>query len=126
MHYVRIFHNAARDEAGRNLGFFGYQAEHPMVLVFAYTTSSDTDGVAVEEAFEEFNIGEGPLAQAYRDRGLRSLSVGDVVAVDDRYHACAESGWARVYSPVALATPEQRRDPKRPDRWLFGSTPLDA
>ena len=73
-----------------------------MVKVFTY----DWDGldrfghpaedahIPLEMAFEEFNVGTGDLAQRYRDRRLRSLSVGDVVTA-------GETAWA---SP-ALAGP---------------------
>jgi hypothetical protein len=117
--FIRIFHNAARDDEGRNLGFFGHKPEQPMVLVFAYTRSLPSDDHALEDAYREFNIGEGPLARDYRERKLRSLSVGDVVAIGDRYYACADAGWERLSVPIVLAAPEQRVD-------LYGSTPLDG
>lgn len=54
----------------------------------------DADQVALNHAFEEFNIGEGHLAQAYRARRLRSLSVGDVVMIDGRIYSCESAGWS--------------------------------
>ena len=59
----------------------------------------------VDEAFELFNVGDDPefraggpdaTAVAYRALGLRSLSVGDVVQVDDVAFACASFGWDQV------------------------------
>jgi hypothetical protein len=46
-----------------------------------------------ERMFEAFNIGEDELAQAYRARGLRSMSVGDVARVGEVPLACASVGW---------------------------------
>ena len=36
------------------------------------------------------------LAQAYRERKLRSLSVGDVVRVGNRWFTVASAGWTEV------------------------------
>ncbi len=53
--------------------------------------------------FELFNVGEDPAfgpphprGVDYRRCGNRSLSVGDVVAVDGRFYACASTGWAAL------------------------------
>lgn len=103
---IRIYHNGARDEEGRNLGFFGYKPEHPMVLVFAYVIPELDPGLAIEEAFHTFNVGEDDLAQAYRARRLRSLSVGDIVAVDGKFYSCENAGWITHDTQPVLAAAE--------------------
>ena len=65
----------------------GYQPGDPMVRVFAYQASPGRSAEEIaEEAFETFNDhprdpAGAELACAYYGRRLRSLSVGDVVAV---------------------------------------------
>lgn len=56
------------------------------------------DAVTLEEIFRELNIGDGLLARAYRARALRSMSVGDVVEIDDRRYACDHLGWRELSS----------------------------
>lgn len=102
MSKVRIMHNVERDENTRFVGMLnGYQPGHDMLEVFVY----DVDDVDYhpEHAFEIFNQDvdwldgrDRELAKAYRDKNLRSLSVGDVVVVDDVAHAVEHSGWKKV------------------------------
>lgn len=102
--YVRVFHDVEQDEHGRNLGFYGWSPEHGMALVFAYYERDDQEDLdACERAFRVFNIGHDPdfgtphpLAIEYRRRRNRSLSVGDVVAVNDRFYHCADVGWVLI------------------------------
>lgn len=120
---VQIFHNISRDASfGLNTVFeTGTEApegvtatklpdgrvmwkrqgqgdeRHGLVWVFQYEverTESMTDWVILGEAFETFNIGEGGLARDYRARKLRSLSVGDVVVIDNQAWSCESAGWA--------------------------------
>ncbi|WP_278314988.1 hypothetical protein [Lolliginicoccus levis] len=96
---VRIFHNIARDEQGRHAGFAGYRPGHQVELVFAYSAEGSDDEL-LERAFFLTNIGSGPLADAYRARGLRSLSVGDVLAIGQRYYGCDRIGWQPIERPA--------------------------
>ena len=69
----------------------GYQPGDPVVRVFAYQASPGRSAEELaEEAFAIFNDHPGDaagaeLACAYYGRRLRSLSVGDVVAVGEDY-----------------------------------------
>jgi hypothetical protein len=69
-----------------------------------------TDDLAIcEQAFEWFNIGPDhlPVVQIYRQSGLRSLSVGDVIVLDDeRAYTCASFGWDLLdtFEPVEVST----------------------
>jgi hypothetical protein len=91
---IQVFHNVDHDS------FFGYQPHHPLVRVFrGEHQTGETDPAAVaEELFEAFNIGGRfpQLAEAYRARQLRSLSVGDVVAVGEVPLAVASAGFKPV------------------------------
>jgi hypothetical protein len=40
-------------------------------------------------------------ADAWAAKRQRSLSVGDVVTIDDRHYACESTGWARTSTPRA-------------------------
>lgn len=53
------------------------------------------DRELLEQLFEEFNVGEtSQVARAYRAKGLRSLSVGDVIVLDDEVAwLCGKAGW---------------------------------
>lgn len=115
---VRVFHNYNfRD------GVRGHQPGHRMTEVYAYDETDlgpeDDDMVLLERAFELFNVGDDPdrgepdtRALVYRERGNRSLSVGDVVAVDQRYYACDPFGWRELED---LSIQQQQTD---------GTTPL--
>lgn len=47
-------------------------------------------------AFERFNVGTDAIANLYRERGNRSLSVGDIVVIDDEAWVCHSLGWNRL------------------------------
>jgi hypothetical protein len=101
---VTIWHNVALDGQGHHTGMLdGYQPHDPVVRVFTYR--ADPAGRAPEEIAEEAfgNCNDHPrdargqdLARRYYKRELRSLSVGDVVAVGDVGLAVGRVGWALV------------------------------
>ena len=90
--------------------FDGYKPGHPLVRVFEAEVEMphgiDPQRVA-DWMFEAFNAPEEylqgklrDLAEAYRARQLRSLSVGDVVAVGEIPLACVSRGWEPVTGAV--------------------------
>lgn len=99
---VSVFCNAT----GR-LGYYR-PGDH---LVFAYTctltggaTTSDTE--FLERVFAMFNDhpdpnfpGDAAHTSAWYDSGLRSLSVGDIVAINGRHYACDSHGWVPLRTP---------------------------
>lgn len=107
---VTIWHNVAFDAHGRPTAMLdGYQPGDPMVRVFAYQASPGRPAEEIaEEAFAIFNdhpadAAGAELACAYYGRRLRSLSVGDVVAVvaDGEVRlAVAKAGWTPVPGPL--------------------------
>jgi hypothetical protein len=105
---VTIWHNAARDSAGRPTGMLdGYQPGDPMVRVFTYqATPAGSPEEIAEDAFGICNghprdaHGEA-LARRYYERELRSLSVGDVVAVGEVPLAVGRAGWKPVHGGLA-------------------------
>lgn len=107
---VHIFHNVTRDGFGRPIGILdGYQPGHDLAEVFAYDTDRTDPYAEAQNAFFLFNVGDDPsfgepkpLALDYRAKGLRSLSVGDVVVVGDVALACASFGWDAVQPPFSV------------------------
>ena len=110
--HMRVYHNVARDAAGRPLGMLdGYAPDHPVALVAELhlpTTGDDLADVAstLATVFHLFNVGDDPefgtpdpRAVDYRLRGNRSLSVGDVVALGDQHFACARISWDPIDPP---------------------------
>jgi hypothetical protein len=101
---ITIFHNVARDGEGRPTGMLdGYQPGDPVVRVFTY--QADPAGRSAEAIAEEaFAICNGhpgdpdgeELSRRYYARQLRSLSVGDVVAVGEAGLAVGRVGWTLV------------------------------
>ncbi|CRK56925.1 hypothetical protein [Alloactinosynnema sp. L-07] len=69
--------------------------------VFAYEEIADQpDLVICDLAFDGFNMGEDERAAAYRAKGLRSLSVGDAVVIDNKVYLCKERGWSEHTGPL--------------------------
>ena len=90
--------------------FRGYKPGHPLVRVFEAEIPDDyaDDSMLFAEAM--FEIGNAPLdfltgwkldlATEYRHRQLRSVSVGDVVAVGETPLVCAGTGWELLTGQV--------------------------
>jgi hypothetical protein len=109
---VTIWHNVAFDDEGRHIAMLdGYQPGDPVVAVFTYHRvgpAGQTAEQIADEAFDTFNghprdSDAADLTVAYYDRELRSLSVGDVVAVagDGEVRlAVAKIGWTPVPGPL--------------------------
>jgi hypothetical protein len=101
---VTIWHNVARDAEGRHIAMLdGYRPGDPVVAVFTY--QADPAGRTAERiADEAFAICNGhprdahgyDLARRYYERELRSLSVGDIVAVGEVPLAVGRIGWFLV------------------------------
>ncbi|MGW6332149.1 hypothetical protein [Nocardia rhamnosiphila] len=92
---MRVFLNQSR------VAFTGYQPGAPLVLAYTLTlpTAHTVDDLqALDRVFAIFNghpayDKDDEHTRAWYDSGLRSLSVGDVIALDDRSYACAAVGW---------------------------------
>ena len=116
--HITILHNVTQDEHGRNVGFCdGYLPDHQLARVFAFSLAGEghpfDDPGVLSNVYFLFNVGDdpdfgdpSPLSVAYRNKGLRSLSVGDVVILDGRAYQCDHSGWSRLADDQP-ATPEQ-------------------
>jgi hypothetical protein len=101
---VSIWHNVARDQAGRHTApLDGFTPGDPMVRVFTYQTlpcGRPPEAIA-EDAFALANghprdPGSAELSRRYYEQRLRSLSVGDVVAVGEVGLAAGRVGWTLV------------------------------
>ena len=131
---IRVFHNNnPRDgmvfsfqPAPYHLGDTELPA-HTVTEVFSYTALPD-DQHPLQFAYDLCNIGDDPSffdppdprAVEYRDRGNRSLSVGDVVAVHDeergtRWYAVAGTGFDALTQAPLIQNAEHD-----------GTTPVDA
>jgi hypothetical protein len=105
---VTVYHNVARDEHGRHINFDGYQPGQPLVPVFSYEVELLDGGIPellliAEEAFASFNADSEvlagrklELALRYRRAQSRSLSVGDVLRIDDSILACDHVGFRTI------------------------------
>lgn len=79
---VTIWHNVARDQAGRHIALLdGFTPGDPMVRVFTYQVPADvrTPETIAEDAFAACNghprdAGAAELSRLYYQRRLRSLS----------------------------------------------------
>lgn len=111
---VSIWHNAARDAAGRHTApLDGYRPGDPMVRVFTYQTTvgGRAPEAIAEDAFAAFNghplTTEGAeLSRLYYQRRLRSLQVGDLVVAGEAALIVERAGWA----PLRGGITESRAD----------------
>ncbi len=93
--------------------FGGYKAGQPLVPVFTVDWNGGAAGPHVL-AEMMFSIGNAPaeyltgssqtVAAAYRERKLRSLSVGDVVQIGEVFMACQSVGFTEVEQPANILT----------------------
>lgn len=97
----------------RNSFCYGYRSGDPLKFAVSYqadvSSAKNADGLPLsilENAFERFNIGEpekDSIVFEYRVLGRnRSLSVGDLVQVDDEVYACSSFGWDKVSDTDAV------------------------
>src|SRR4051812_34243483 len=94
---VRAYLNTTESPEGIPLGMLcGYEDGHDLTLAFDDTTTATVEDEAIcEQVFRLLNVGDDPefnaaidpRATTYRAQGHRSLSVGDVVAIDDRWYS---------------------------------------
>ncbi|WNV83138.1 hypothetical protein [Umezawaea sp. Da 62-37] len=118
---VRVFHNNHLREKYLR----GYEPGQTVTEVFVYTTAAETgapdlDWVIAYEAYRLFNVGDDPQfgtpdprAVDYRARRNRSLSIGDVIAIDGRFLSCDSRGWSAL-----------TETPPIDQRAAHGTTPL--
>jgi hypothetical protein len=109
---VSVWHNVARDSAGRPTGYFGFTPGDPMVKVFTYDTQvrgCHAEDIA-EDAFAAFNDfprdSEGQaLARQYRARRLRSVSRGEMITVGEAALIVERAGFSHLrgdFTPVRV------------------------
>ena len=58
--------------------------------------NTDTDQDILERVFAEWNDGSGKECDDFIKQQLRSLSVNDVVIVNDVYYQCVNIGWNQI------------------------------
>lgn len=50
----------------------------------------------LEMVFDQWNSGSPNECELFRNSNIRSLSVGDVVCINGRYHMCKSLGWKEI------------------------------
>ncbi|HUZ25361.1 MAG TPA: hypothetical protein VMV07_16520 [Streptosporangiaceae bacterium] len=116
---VSIWHNVAHDQAGRHTApLDGFTPGDPMVRVFTYqaTPRGRSPEAIAEDAFALANghprdDETARLSRLYYQRRLRSLSVGDVVAVGEVPLAVGRVGWTLVRGLNEVRTSEHGTHP---------------
>ncbi|WP_280186202.1 MULTISPECIES: hypothetical protein [Nocardia] len=101
---ITVFLNADRPSTP-----YRYHRGAPLVAAYEYTVPAAkvwSDQLMLDRAFAAFNgypkyPDDHAHADAWAAAGRRSLSVGDVVAIDDRHYACESFGWRLVTAPRA-------------------------
>lgn len=135
---VSIYHNVAQDEAGRFINFLGYKSGHPLVHVLEIDVdqrASDTSLlVLAEQVWAACNIDPqlltgrmAVMARAYRQRLLRSLSIGDVVVItegDDRVAMWADNRGFQFVRADSLTIVTRSGHGTTP--WLPGARPTQV
>lgn len=62
-----------------------------------YSINSDLPNANIlEDVFAKWNNGSGRECQMFLDSCIRSLSVNDIVKINDVYYQCKPVGWEKV------------------------------
>jgi predicted RecA/RadA family phage recombinase len=105
---VRAYHNVAGDQGEP------YKPGDVLVPVAAWDVPAGQDPLCVAEGvYELLNVGDDPdlgtpdkrlraIAVEYRERGNRSVSLGDVVCIGEEWFAVARGGFTRVEKEPGL------------------------
>lgn len=95
---IKIYLNDGEDHFYGFRNTFANKPELTMVYSFETSFPAPNMHMILDWCFHEFNVGTGEHAKVYRDKQLRSLSVGDVVVVGETAWACESLGWSPVSS----------------------------
>lgn len=72
---------------------------YPAEYLASFVIEGDhTDNDLLEMVFAQWNHGSGMESEQFVGSKKRSLSVGDVVCVNGRYHLCKPFGWKEITS----------------------------
>jgi hypothetical protein len=70
---------------------------YPDEAVNSFVMTTDMSSADIlERVFAEWNDGSGQECEMFIRSQKRSLSVGDVVCVNGRYHMCKSFGWKEI------------------------------
>ena len=78
---------------------------YPDLYFFPYTiTSKETDPAKLlERIFKEWNHGSGKECKLFIDNRVNSLSVNDIVILNDKNYLCLEAGWEVISTAEVLS-----------------------
>ena len=105
---VRIYLNTTEVSGVPTGMLLGYQQGDDLTLALTTTIMASADDTTIcRRVFELLNVGDDPERNtvidprvvAYRSEGHRSLSVGDVIAIADRWYAVDRVGFIRIDTP---------------------------
>jgi len=77
----------------RNIIHIIYPADK--VVSFIHESDDTVDSI-LESAFAMFNHGSGSESELFLKSNYRSLSVNDIVGINDKYYLCLSFGWKEV------------------------------
>ena len=108
---VRAYLNTTESPDGIPVGMlYGYESGHDLTLAYNTTIMATMpDDAICEQVFRLLNVGDDPefnavidpRATTYRAQGHRSLSVGDVVAINHRWYSVDRVGFSAIDAPAA-------------------------
>lgn len=90
-------HKPSRDE--RHLLFSGRQPQVPYYKLWEGLVNGENPIEVAEKMFAKFNVGDHGDVQTHDGWLCRSLSVGDILKIDDVFYQCATIGWDLVSEP---------------------------
>ena len=77
----------------RNIVHIIYPCEK--VISFIHESDDTVDSI-LESAFAMFNHGSGVESEMFLNSKCRSLSVNDIVGINNKYYLCESFGWKEV------------------------------
>jgi hypothetical protein len=96
-----------------------YPDEYSLIFNFETDANIEVNDI-LEMIFAQWNHGSGLESELFIRSKKRSLSVGDIVCVNNRYFQCASFGWNEVTSEyVTQLEKEVATHPRRHDGAWF-------
>ena len=69
---------------------------YPAEFTMSFTLKGDCTDTLLEQVFEQWNAGSGRESDLFQNSKVRSLSVNDIVCINDQYFQCKSLGWKSV------------------------------
>jgi len=69
---------------------------YPAEFTMSFSLEGDCKHTLLEQIFEQWNAGSGRESDLFKNSKVRSLSVNDIVCINDEYFQCKSLGWQSV------------------------------